>query len=240
MNKLSKKEYKFLTEVNSQSLQKALKDLDNAYSRFFKKTSGYPNFKSKDKKNSFHCPQFVSVSLHKGKLFLPPKNHQFINFRKTVVKIARQLNISPRAAEKQLRNFTPPAHRLTVKKVNRNLIILDDTYNSNPAGFKLALDKLQKLKSDQKILITPGMIELGSMQFSENARLATIASKICDHIIIVGQTNQEALLKGAKSAQTKVKIHPVPDLKSAQELLPSIMSKTSAILYENDLSDNYF
>lgn len=69
--KLLKKEYPFLNEVNSQSLQKALKDLDNAFSRFFKKTSGYPNFKSKDKKNSFHCPQNVVISLHKGKLFLP-------------------------------------------------------------------------------------------------------------------------------------------------------------------------
>lgn len=69
--KLLKKEYPFLNEVNSQSLQKALKDLDNAFSRFFKKTSGYPNFKSKDKKNSFHCPQNVEISLHKGKLFLP-------------------------------------------------------------------------------------------------------------------------------------------------------------------------
>ena len=51
---------------------------------------------------------------------------------------------------------------------------------------------------------------------------------------------KEALLKGAKSAKTKVKIHTVPNLKSAQELLPSIMSKSSAILYENDLPDHYF
>ncbi len=69
--KLLKKEYPFLAEVNSQSLQKALKDLDNAFSRFFKKTSGYPNFKSKDDKNTFHCPQNVEISLYKGKLFIP-------------------------------------------------------------------------------------------------------------------------------------------------------------------------
>jgi putative transposase len=69
--KILKKEYPFLAEVNSQSLQKALKDLDNAYSKFFKKEAGYPNFKSKDKKNSFHCPQNVVISLYKGKLFLP-------------------------------------------------------------------------------------------------------------------------------------------------------------------------
>ena len=69
--KLLKKAYPFLTEVNSQSLQKSLKDLDNSYSRFFKKTSKYPKFKSKYDKQSFHCPQNVEISLYKGKLFLP-------------------------------------------------------------------------------------------------------------------------------------------------------------------------
>ena len=68
---LLKKEYPFLKEVNSQSLQKALKDLNDAFLRFFKKTSDYPNFKSKFDKQSFYCPQKVYISLHKGKLFLP-------------------------------------------------------------------------------------------------------------------------------------------------------------------------
>lgn len=66
-----KKEYPFLKEVNSQSLQKSLKDLDTAYSNFFKKKSGYPNFKSKYGRQSFHCPQSVTIFLSKGLLFLP-------------------------------------------------------------------------------------------------------------------------------------------------------------------------
>lgn len=69
--KLLKKEYSFLKEVNSQSLQKSLKDLDNSFSRFFKKQSKYPKFKSKYDKQSFHCPQFSEISLNDEKLFLP-------------------------------------------------------------------------------------------------------------------------------------------------------------------------
>jgi hypothetical protein len=84
------------------------------------------------------------------------------------------------------------------------------------------------------------MIEMGELQFEENQKAATYAASVCDHIIIVGQTNQESLTKGAKLAKTKVNIHSIIDLKSANELLPSIMSKNSAILYENDLSDQYF
>ena len=69
--KLLKKDYEWLKEVNSQSLQKSLADLDTAFGRFFKKLGGYPNFKDKHKKQSFHCPQNVNIILSKGKLFLP-------------------------------------------------------------------------------------------------------------------------------------------------------------------------
>jgi len=50
-----KKQYKWLSEVNSQSLQIACQQLDKAYTRFFKKQGGYPNFKKKNGKNSFSC-----------------------------------------------------------------------------------------------------------------------------------------------------------------------------------------
>jgi len=50
-----KKQYKWLSEVNSQSLQIACQQLDKGYTRFFKKQGGYPNFKKKNSKNSFSC-----------------------------------------------------------------------------------------------------------------------------------------------------------------------------------------
>lgn len=62
-------EYSWLNEINSQSLQVSLKHLDDAYNGFFKKRTGFPNFKSKHTKNSFKVPQFVK--LEKGKLKIP-------------------------------------------------------------------------------------------------------------------------------------------------------------------------
>jgi len=64
------KDFEWLKEVNSQSLQASLKDLDTAYGRFFKKQAMFPKFKSKFKSvNSFRCPQ--GVKIQNGKLSLP-------------------------------------------------------------------------------------------------------------------------------------------------------------------------
>jgi putative transposase len=57
-----KKKNEWLKEANSQSLQQTLKDLDTSYNRFFKKQSGFPNFKSKKNRQSFRIPQFFKLN----------------------------------------------------------------------------------------------------------------------------------------------------------------------------------
>jgi len=64
-----KSAYPFLNEVNSQSLQMALRNLENAFTKFFKNKAKFPNFKSKKSKQSFQCPQNVAVE--KEKVYLP-------------------------------------------------------------------------------------------------------------------------------------------------------------------------
>ena len=59
----------WLKEVNSQSLQYAVRCLEAAYANFFKKRSNFPTFKSKRSKNNFTVPQFASIA--GGRLFVP-------------------------------------------------------------------------------------------------------------------------------------------------------------------------
>jgi len=186
---------------------------------------------------TFFAPKNLSSKVQQ--FSLPQNVHYFGDYQEIYYSLGFQFNLPKTEIQKTLSSLPSVEHRCQIIQ-NGPITVIDDAYNSNPAGFKLALDTLKNIKSDSKILITPGMVEMGQLQDEENQKAANYAASICDHIIIVGQTNQEALLKGAKLAKTKVKIHTVPDLKSAQELLPSIMSKTSGILYENDLSDNYF
>lgn len=66
-----KKEFKFLKEVNSQSLQSAIGDIDNAFKNFFKGYASFPKFKKKKDKKSFHCPQHTEINFEKNLLYLP-------------------------------------------------------------------------------------------------------------------------------------------------------------------------
>ena len=64
-----KEEFEWLKEVNSQTIQFALRSLDTAYVNFYRGTAQFPKFKSRKYKNTFTIPQFGSVK--DGKIFIP-------------------------------------------------------------------------------------------------------------------------------------------------------------------------
>ncbi len=127
-------------------------------------------------------------------------------------------------------------HRLEVKK-NGEMTIIDDSYNSNPVGFVMALEKLKKTFGNPKILVTTGMIELGKQQFGENKKAAIKSGKVADSIIVVGQTNRRAWQVGLGAFTNK---YFVDDIEAAQKLLATIGGPRAVILFENDLPDQYF
>ena len=66
-----KSETQWLSEVNAQSLQASLEHLDRAYRNFFKHKTGFPRFKSKDGKQTFSIPQYVSANFEQQTVYLP-------------------------------------------------------------------------------------------------------------------------------------------------------------------------
>ncbi|PIS15305.1 hypothetical protein COT63_00660 [Candidatus Shapirobacteria bacterium CG09_land_8_20_14_0_10_38_17] len=72
----------------------------------------------------------------------------------------------PKKRLKGNKPLTLPKHRLTTKILNRNLIILDNAYSSNPLCFKKALETLKNYPRYQKIVVTPGIIEAVNKQFN--------------------------------------------------------------------------
>lgn len=177
----------------------------------------------------------------KGNLFLPKKFHQFIDFQKTILTISQKLGISPLLAKKRLKNFKNPPHRLIEKKINSKIVILDDTYNSNPLGFQKALEKLNSYKDYQKIVVTPGMIEFGEKQYSLNYKLANLAAKTVDIFVIIGETNKRALLNGAKKEKrNNLKIILCKKDEAWEKTVSSFLRPPTVVLLENELPDHYF
>ena len=160
-----------------------------------------------------------------------------------LIKISKIFEITENEVMGLIKTMPSTSHRQEIIKASGNITIIDDTYNSNPAGFVLALETLKNIDAKRKILITPGMIELGEKQFELNKEAAVRAAKIADFVIIVGETNKFALEEGLKDGfknDFAEKVFCVSDLDSAKKKLSEITIPGSAILLENDLPDHYF
>ena len=106
-------------------------------------------------------------------------------------------------------------HRLQLIKGEKYSMI-DDAYNSNPAGAKSALETLKSFKDEYKILVTPGMIELGEKQYECNFEFGELAAKVCDYVILVGKDQTKPIYDGLiKKRYKKDKIEIIEDVKEA-------------------------
>ena len=150
-------------------------------------------------------------------------------------------------------SLKPVRNRLELEKAG-DLYYLHDAYNSNPVGFRSALGVMSDIshslvtngqyENSEKIVMTPGMIELGDEQFQENADIGKEAGDICDYVIIVSDTNKEAILSGIKRSRInelkdKERVFVVKTRAEGFALMHRLQQPGSVALIENDLPDLY-
>ncbi|MDE6214375.1 MAG: UDP-N-acetylmuramoyl-tripeptide--D-alanyl-D-alanine ligase [Lachnospiraceae bacterium] len=130
-------------------------------------------------------------------------------------------------------------HRLQLIRQG-DRIILDDAYNSNKNGFEAALDTLAMFK-ELRILMTPGMVELGEKQYDENKEVGVYAADKCDYAVLVGKEQTKPIQDGLLEAGfPQGKMILVDSLQEAFQMVNAIPNeKQKVILIENDLPDNY-
>ena len=97
---------------------------------------------------------------------------------------------------KGIKKVQPVEHRLNVIEAANGVIIIDDAFNSNPIGTKAALEVLSEFKEGNKIVITPGMIELGDMEESANREFGVNMAKVCDYVILIGEKRTVPIYEG--------------------------------------------
>lgn len=131
------------------------------------------------------------------------------------------------------------AHRLEILNYDKDTILIDDAYNANLNGAKNASDVLSKFDGYTKVIITPGMVELGDKQDEINESFAEYAGKMADYAIVVGSTNKSALNKGFEKNLREDKLINVDKVEVAIGYALQNISGKKVILLENDLSDNY-
>ncbi len=155
------------------------------------------------------------------------------------VAAARALGVPAKDIVNLLATAPTAANRLEIVTFPSGVVVLDDTFNSNPAGARRALDSLATAgaPSGRRVVMTPGMIELGDRQDEANAAFAERAGKVASIVGIIGRTNAKALLRGANRTPTDVKRF--RHREKAAAWVRSNLSAGDAVLYENDLPDHY-
>lgn len=138
------------------------------------------------------------------------------------------------------KKIQPIEHRLELK--NRNgILIIDDAFNSNPVGAKNAVEILAQFASGKRIIITPGMVELGEKEDEENKILGNHIGKAnLDKVIFVGLKRSKPMVDGYLEAGGDTeKMNVVATLFEANALVYPTLQTGDVVLYENDLPDSY-
>ncbi|MBP3345081.1 MAG: UDP-N-acetylmuramoyl-tripeptide--D-alanyl-D-alanine ligase [Clostridia bacterium] len=152
--------------------------------------------------------------------------------------LAYRLGVSTKDIESAIKSLKPTPHRLELIKTPYSTV-LDDAYNSNEIGFAEALNVLSMF-SGRKIVVTPGMVELGVEQSEINFKLGGKIADVCDYLIIMNNVNKNELLSGAISHNFKKEnIFFANTREEQKELIKLLSCKDCVILFENDLPDNY-
>ena len=152
------------------------------------------------------------------------------------IALGKELGLSVEQLALGVRKVNAVEHRLELKKGN-GYYIIDDAYNSNPVGSSMALDVLD-LMPGKKVIITPGMIEMGDEEYNLNKEFGKHIAKVCDEVILVGTNQTKPIQDGLKEMKYNEKnLHIIDDVKLAFGLMEEIKKGETYCLIENDLPD---
>lgn len=150
-----------------------------------------------------------------------------------------EFGISIKELQQAVKTVKPVEHRLEIKKLG-NIYQIDDAYNSNPVGSRSALDVLS-LMDGTKVVVTPGMVELGPREDEYNREFGREISKVADKVILIGEKKTKAIKEGLKSEKyNEDDIYVLNDVRDAYVLINKFKTKKDLYaLFENDLPDTY-
>ena len=156
------------------------------------------------------------------------------------VAIADKLGLTEEQIKMGIKYIKPVEHRLELRPNPNGSIIIDDSYNSNVRGSKMALEVLGSFKDRQRILITPGIVDLGDKAYELNKNLGKEATKHCDFIMFVGEKQAVPMLDGVREEKyPEDKVFVAKNLDEAIQKMYQMMDSKTVVLLENDLPDNY-
>ena len=153
--------------------------------------------------------------------------------------VAYKMGLTPKEIASGIEKIRSIDHRLELVKNNKNIVIIDDSYSANEEGVKSAMEVLDNFKG-RKIVLTPGLVELGKVENLVNFEFGKTLSNHADYVIVVGKHNAEMIIKGLiEGGMQKENIKFAKNLNKGNAILNEMLMEGDVVLFENDLPDNY-
>ena len=153
--------------------------------------------------------------------------------------VAYKIGLTPKEISTAINRLRSIGHRLELLPNNKNIVIIDDSYNSNVDGIDAAMEVFDTFKG-RKIVLTPGLVELGKIESVANFELGKKLADHADVVIVIGKHNAEMLIKGMlEKGMDRANIKFATSLNKGNKILNEIMKEGDVVLFENDLPDNY-
>ena len=154
------------------------------------------------------------------------------------IAVAHSMGISMNRLIPAVRGLKGPPHRLELKQAG-DLTLIDDAYNSNPSGARNALMTLSRC-AGSRIVVTPGLVELGTAEEPENRALGALAAQTADYVVVVGQRPGGFVADGAEQAGIAAqKLHRAAAIEEALAHVRALPLPDKIVLLLNDLPDHY-
>ncbi len=164
--------------------------------------------------------------------------HNIMNIL-TAAAVARSLGLSASQIMRGIRRIEPVPGRMELLKNPNSYTIINDGFNSNPVSAQAALDILAQFPG-RRIIVTPGMVELGADEARYNKAFGKAIAKAADIAIIVGKKRVQPIIDGLREAGfPEESIRQVGSLDESTSVLRNLAHMDDTVLYENDLPDNY-
>ncbi len=153
--------------------------------------------------------------------------------------VAKHLGLTPEQIRRGVQHLKPVEHRLQLMKTAGGVTVIDDAFNTNPRSSREALKVLSSFPG-RRIIVTPGMVELGAEEEKYNQEFGQAMASAVDVAVLVGKRHTEPIQKGLKDQGFPAEnIHAVAHLDEAVAIVNGIIRPGDVVMYENDLPDHY-
>lgn len=152
---------------------------------------------------------------------------------------ARALGLTREEIMRGVAALRPVEHRLQLLHSMGDVTVIDDAFNTNPRSSKAALDVLSSFPG-RRIVVTPGMVELGGEEEKYNREFGEYMARRVDIAVLVGKKHTAPIREGLLAAGFREEnIHTVNSLNEAIALNKTLLRPGDVVMYENDLPDHY-